>query len=269
MLFLSKKILSSLLLPLPLAIILLFIGLVLSCLHRQKKISGSLLGYGFVILVLFSFCPIPYILTHDLESRYQPLTKLPTNVNTIVVLGGGVRSDTSMPPNTQLGSASLARLIEGIRLYKLLLRDGKQPKLILSGGRVFGLPSEAGILENTAIILGVNKKNIILENGSKDTAEEAENLKSRLSNKPFILVTSATHMPRAMFIFQQAGTKPIAAPTQFIATKSRSALKRFLPSSNSLMQADISLHEYLGMAWAQIQKYHKEYLSKHPHYNLF
>ena len=46
-----------------------------------------------------------------------------------------------------------------------------------------------------------------------DTAQEARAIAALIGRAPFILVTSAYHMPRAMRLMLQAGLDPIPAPT--------------------------------------------------------
>ena len=43
-----------------------------------------------------------------------------TSPKWIVVLGGGHVSDPSLPANSQINPAALARVVEGVRLYKAI-----------------------------------------------------------------------------------------------------------------------------------------------------
>lgn len=251
--FTIKKIISGLLLPFPIALILLLIGLCLLWWTHKKWLSNSCLIASFLILAVFGFNWLPSNLLNSLENDYQPMTQLPNDIQNIVVLGGGVRSDTNAPPNTQLSAASLSRLIEGVRLYHLYNKHHRSETLILSGGRVFGKPAAAGIMQNIAVILGVDPKNIILEAGSRDTHDEVNYLKKQLNTKPFILVTSAYHMPRAIALFKEAGLNPIAAPTQYFSDRGREHYKYYFPSANNLIISDIALHEYFGQLWSKIR----------------
>jgi len=249
--FLLKKIAANILLPLPIALILLFIGLLFFWFSKKRLISGSFLSLGFLVLLIFSFSPLPNKIVNSLESQYQPIKILPRNIDDIVVLGGGIRRKTDAPPNTQLSSASLSRLIEGVRLYHLYNKQHQPVKLILSGGRVFGNMAEAGVMENIAEILGVKPSDIILEAGSRDTSEEAKYLKSQLQSKSFLLVTSAYHMPRAMSLFKNQGLHPIAAPTQYVINKDVNDIKDYIPNAKAMVIGDIGIHEYLGQLWAR------------------
>ena len=207
------------------------------------------------MLLVFGFALLPSSLLNSLEDHYRPLHQAPANVHEIVVLGGGVRTDTNAPPNTQLSSASLSRLVEGVRLYHLYQTEHQTEKLILSGGRVFGKPAEAGVMQNIAVILGVRPEDIELEKGSRDTYEEAQYLQQQLGEQPFLLVTSAYHMPRAMALFKKAGLHPIAAPTQYFGDNGVTTFKNYFPNSNYLIISDIAIHEYLGKLWAKLHNH--------------
>lgn len=247
--FLLKKIISALLLPLPISLIVSLLGLYLLWFSHYLRLGKVLVSFGVIILIIFSISLVSNALLRGLESQYQPLTNIPNKVDTIVVLGGGVRGYKNMPANTRLSSASMARLVEAVRLYTRI----PNATLILSGGRVFGSPAEADVLDNTAVMLGIQQSHIKMEKGSKDTYQEAINLKPMLSNKPFILVTSATHMPRAMALFKKQGMHPIAAPTQFLTKQNQFTAGYYLPNSVGLIHSDIAIHEYLGMLWAKIR----------------
>ncbi len=79
-------------------------------------------------------------------------------------------------------------------------------------------------------------------------------LKKIVGNHPFILVTSAYHMPRAMALFTAQHMHPIPAPTQFIGLTQLS-IKTVIPNASSLFLSDLAIHEYLGLWWAKINKF--------------
>jgi uncharacterized SAM-binding protein YcdF (DUF218 family) len=130
-----------------------------------------------------------------------------------VVLGGGSREDKALTPEDRLGDASLKRLLEGVRLSRLL----PQSQLVLSGGDYQGISPDALVMQQVALEHGVARTRIILETASRDTTDQALFLKDRLGQAPFYLVTSASHMTRARRMFIRSGTQPIAAPTDFQA----------------------------------------------------
>lgn len=221
---------------------------------KRKVFPALFFTLGTIVLITFSSTPVPYTLISHLESQYKPLAFAPDNVKAIVVLGGGISGNKDYPPNTRLNSSSLSRLVEGIRLYKQLTYQGNYPQLILSGGRVFNAPSEAGKMRNTALMLGVDAHDIHIEDGSKDTHQEVNYIKPLMGDAPFILVTSAFHMPRAMALFKKQGLNPIAAPTQFLSFSNVYSPKSNVGNASALVVSDLAIHEYFGLLWAKIQK---------------
>jgi uncharacterized SAM-binding protein YcdF (DUF218 family) len=254
MTFWLKKMVSGFLLPLPFGLIWFAAGLLLLMARCAPRLRNITFIIGFLVITIFSFNPVSTKLLNKLQSQYAPLTQVPTGVTQVVVLGGGVNDDQDYPANITLGSASLSRLVEGIRQFKALAANNINPTLILSGGQVFGSPTAAGKMQNVATLLGVNPSNIILENGSQDTHQEALFLKKTLGSHPFILVTSAYHMPRSMALFEHQGMHPIAAPTEILSSKTHTALF-YIPNASSLIMSNIALHEYIGILWAKMQGY--------------
>lgn len=254
MTFFLKKLVSGFLLPLPFGLLWIALGIILLLLCRAERFRTACFYVGFFIITLFSLNPVSSFLLDSLQLRYSPLMKIPTGVTQVVVLGGGVSGGKNYPPNITLNSASLSRLVEGVRLLKTLEISNPAAKLILSGGRVFRAPADAGIMQNTAVMLGVNQQNTLLENGSRDTHQEAVFLKKIVGDHSFLLVTSAYHMPRAMALFENLGMHPIAAPTQFIGYRNNTLLW-CIPNANSLVVSDIAIHEYLGLLWARLRGY--------------
>lgn len=249
--FWLKKILGALLLPLPVSLFFIALGMILLII-KQKKQVGMIVGFlGLLLVFVFSLNGTANALIDHLESQYSPLLVPPKTVTKIVVLGGGVRGEKNYPANLNLNSASLSRLIESIRLFDQLEGVGVKPILILSGGRVFASPAVAGKMQNAAVMLGISREQIILEKGSRDTREEALYLKNIVGSQPFILVTSAFHMPRAMALFQALGMHPIAAPTQFLNGDSN-FLSWCFPNGWSLAVSDTAIHEYFGILWEKI-----------------
>jgi len=222
---------------------------VLLLLLYQKSNSGLFWGFlsVFLMLILFSTSWFPHLLTNYLESKYQVVTVPDQAIKTVVVLSGG-QSDNrkNLPVNMTLYSASIKRLIEGIRLYKQI----PGAKLVLSGGGYAKETPEANHLAEDAEWFGIPHSDIILENSSINTADQARELKRLLGEQPFYLVTSATHMHRSMLLCKAQGLKPIPAPTDFTVYWQDERLdKRYLPDPHNLVYLSIAMHEILGMLW--------------------
>ncbi len=245
--FLFKKIVNALASPVAVALVLLAAGFLLAA-ARKRRAGWWLAGAGFLALALFSFAFLPNRLVTPLEYRHPPLLEtadLP-EVGWVVVLAGGHRPDEALPLTSRLVESTLVRLVEGIRLHREIPGSG----LLLSGGGVFHDQTSAELMAELAAALGVDPGAIRLEKESRDTASQAEILKDILGEEPFVLVTSASHMPRSVFLFQNRGMNPIPAPAGHL-TSSEGGWDLFslFPSSGHLRKAETAFRERLGLLW--------------------
>jgi uncharacterized SAM-binding protein YcdF (DUF218 family) len=99
--------------------------------------------------------------------------------------------------------------------------------------------------------LGVPAKKLIAEAKSLDTYGNAREVKLIVQGTPFLLVTSASHLPRAMLIFQALGMRPIPAPADF-NVPAHYILSDFLPSGKYLTRMDAAIHENFGLAYLKL-----------------
>lgn len=246
-LFILKKVVGELSGPLSIAFFIGLIGLV--ALYRGRlKTAKTLLPLTFIWVMLLSFEPVGDLLLKPLEQTYPALIKTPADIDYVLVLGSGHKSDIKLPINAQLSSTALARLSEGIRHYNNL----SGAKLVVSGySGPHDIHTHASMQQSTAVALGVDSKEIVMLEKPKDTVEEAAAMKEVVGSKPFILVTSASHMPRAFAIFSAEGLNPIAAPTDYHVQGESEWLH--MPRGEGLCRSDIAFHEYLGLVWEWVK----------------
>ena len=123
------------------------------------------------------------------------------------------------------------------------------------GGAGFGSTIESKVMEETAVSLGVNRQDILIDTNSKDTKDQAIVAKKLVGNEQFVIVTSAAHMPRVMALFQKQGLTPIPAPTDF-RFKKREGISPglFFPNAGELWKSEREIHEYLGLIWAKLRR---------------
>jgi len=129
------------------------------------------------------------------------------------------------------------------------LRQLTAAYLVVSGGAPAGYAAPALGYAGAAVELGVPATSIIVLSGSLDTEAEARAVAKRLGSAPFVLVTSAWHMPRAVRLMQRAHAHAIPAPAGEQAGYVRSHIPGLLiPSSAGLRETEEALHEYVGLA---------------------
>lgn len=259
--FMAKKIVSELLMPVPLALFCSIVGLFFLWFTRRQQAGKVLVTISLFLLLFFSFGLIPNYMLGSLERQYPQYNPKVTNeilksenqlpLKYVVVLGGGHIQDPTLPVSSQLSESSLIRVVEGVLLYR------KHPgsKLVLSGGNVFDPVPEAKMMKRAAMELGAAENEIIMESKSRDTLEQVRSLKSIVKNDQFVVITSASHMPRAMAMFKKAGLKPIPAPVNHEVKKTQfHGPDSFFPSAANIENAETAIHEYLGMIWAKLRR---------------
>jgi uncharacterized SAM-binding protein YcdF (DUF218 family) len=251
--FLFKKLLGPFLMPVPFCLSLLLLGLALLWFTRRQRAGKWLATLGAFALLLLGYGFMSSRLLVGLERQHAPVTDVSAaagRVRWVVVLGGGSSADEGLPAVLRLSEGSLARLVEGVRLQRQLPGS----KLLLSGGAVFGSDPDSGTMRALAVELGVDPAALDLDDVSPDTETQAEVVRARLGGEEFYLVTSASHMPRALALFRKAGTNPLPAPTHFLTQRNRGFSPADLfPSSAGLRRAEAATYEYLGLAWAKVR----------------
>lgn len=196
-------------------------------------------------------------LVRSLEFQHLPLTTIPT-ADAIVVLGGCTKPAVPPRPSVEVSDEG-DRVLYGAKLY----RDGKAPRIILSGGRIDwkagGGLSEADDMAQLVEAMGVPKTAVLQDPTSLNTYENAVNVKKIMDTqgiRRILLVTSAMHMPRSLLIFKHLGIDAIPAPTDFnttendwreLQTNSAAIVLNILPDSDRLHQTTRALKEYLGL----------------------
>jgi uncharacterized SAM-binding protein YcdF (DUF218 family) len=242
--------------PLPISLAMLIAGLGLLIVKRRKAAIVAI-GMGIGILLVFGYGVFTKPALYALERSYAPLIveqitlKVRDQIRHVVVLGSGHVSDPDLPKTSQIGVASLHRLVEGIRIYRLL--PGSQ--LVITGGVIPDPVTNARVVGDVAQQIGIPVQDMIVEERPSDTVEEAQVLKGLLGSTPFVLVTSAAHMKRAVRIFQEFGMQPVPAPTDFIIkNKPGGTIDSWLPNCGNLWISQRVIYEWIGEKWAWMKK---------------
>lgn len=173
----------------------------------------------------------------------------------IVLLGNGLATyELGDIKIEALPRRTAFNIMEGVRLYRLL-----HPALVVtSGGRPNPLVqprSEAEAMRDALVALGVPAARIAMETESVNTHEQARRLKPILAKHPrFLLVTSPIHMGRALTFFETHGMRPIPAPSPLDYMPGPATVaSQFTPSTGALRASEMSIYEYLGVAYGWTQ----------------
>ena len=259
--FWLKKLFSPFLFPLQFALVAGVAGLVLSRSRRWHRTGQVLLTLAILVLLLASNKWLSGQLITPLESRFpaigefQPGAALPASLAAcryVVVLGGGHQDTDDRPSLTRLSSSARARLVEAVRLLRLL----PTAQLIVSGPAdiAHGGAIHAQVLAEAAVSLGVDRARIRMIDDAHDTEEEAARLRDLLGDAPFALITSAWHLPRAQALCAAQGLHALPCPTDYLyCTPTHWQRSDFTWDVSSLERSTAAMHEYLGRWWARLR----------------
>lgn len=234
-------------------LILCVLGLLLlgGMLRRQWWKGSVLLGVVLASLYFLAVAPGAALLLRPLEGRYPALLS-PPRTQAIVVLSGGENFRHDLPALHSLPPSTLARVVEGVRLFLAL---GGEPILWFVGGEGVvggGIP----LMAQAAWELGVPKEKLRWLTASRNTWEDAALVAQHLETSSFILVTSAFHLPRALRCFWAQGRTPIPAPCGHRAPASQ-GVRAYVPSLQNLHASALALREHLALFWYGLRYFHR------------
>ncbi len=249
--FTLKKVFSEFLYPVPFALLLLLIGLLYMRKPENRIIARRWLTAGVVLLLLLSNRPLANLAIGSLEADYKPYAyQEVVEVKYIVVLSSGAQYSQMKPASQQLGSSTITRLIEGMRIANI----HPQASLVLSGGQFYNQPALAVLMKAAVEEMGFDSNRIITEDEAMDTEQQAALIRNIVKDEGMILVTSANHMRRSLGLFNYQNIDAIPGPCDFKGTRvQRGLLHSIIPKSSELVIWRSVVHEYVGILWSRIR----------------
>lgn len=262
MLYLGKVI-SLLFLPPGLCAVSFFLGMIFLLIGFKNDKARSrgtfLVVLGAAIFIVCSLNPVADFLIRPLEDKHPALPAIDSikkedyrDCFAVVILGGG-NIDASPEEGTGKSSPSptaIKRIAYGVRLSRAL-----DLPIIFSGGVVYphqGGEAEAPAADRYIRGLGIDPSQITLDAKSRDTWENARNVKRIIMEKmpgstKVILVSSAFHMQRAAMSLARHGITVVPAPTDYHASRVPLTWEAWFPNIHAMEKSYYALHEYLGL----------------------
>lgn len=239
-----SKCLPILFLPLGLSLVFL-----MAAFRWRRRILIAVPG---VTLWLLGTPVIANRLMGSLEDRYpyQALSKCP-DADAVFVFGGMLS-----PRDRQGEGIAWNEAAERFERALLLFRTGRIGSLVLSGGseRYANVPDEGNYLKAEAIARGVPSSSVLVTPPAMNTKEEAHalcDLVNRKHWKRVLIVTSAFHMPRAMYLSRNCAAElipiPVAYQTPGPGFWSYLRPDSYLPRAEALAISERALRECIGL----------------------
>lgn len=241
--------LESVLQPLGITWIILALSTVRNAVQREGAQAAAT---GFLTLLLWAggSTPLPSWLLGQLERPFDPTQAAPTPRADAVIMLGGTHNFAPRSP-FRLGLVDAAdRVVAAVEL----MRQGKATALVLGGGTY----TQDGLTHASSDLLSEWLQRWRLPVGkihslgpcanTHDEAVQAAALAAEQRWKKLILVTSGSHLRRAVATFQKAGLDVTPVGAEFPGLDSLDAELRWwvIPRAENLATLGAWVHEELG-----------------------
>lgn len=242
--FILGKFISNLIISPSLFILIVLLAGIFINRYNMNRCRKILILIGVVCYIL-SIRPTKEIVVRILEPQKISSPAEIEKTMAYVLLGGGLVEGT--PIGDIPGTFAYSRIVETAILYN------KSPKKIfITGGRVYEneSSSESSVYKGVLVALGIPEEDIILEEKSRTTYENAIYTKELLKGSnidSITLITSASHMFRAKSTFKALDINVAIAPSGYMSNKSSYKAQDFLPSATNLNSVLRSFWEYIGI----------------------
>jgi uncharacterized SAM-binding protein YcdF (DUF218 family) len=226
--FYASKLLWPLFSPDHILILLLLIGLVYLFKRAFKK-SLVCLCISMTIILTVTFLPVGHWLLHPIETRFPVINELLEPPDGILVLAGAENIHLSV----FWGQPEFNQSAERIFAFIGLINRFPHARHAFIGGtgsvRLQQHKSEQ-VIRHLFKQLNMDTRSIEFESASKNTYENAQRsfqLLQPQKGERWLLVTSASHMPRSVGVFRKAGWNVIPYPVDHTVRKEKSLYRTF------------------------------------------
>ncbi len=248
MFFILSKTITYLALPVPLLTICLLVYIFV----RRKTVKRVA---GILFVALFFLFSNPFLINQIMqwwEVPATPIEALEERYDAAIILGGVTATDQEPLDRVHLHKGA-DRIMHTVQLYKL----GRVKKIIVTGGSGLLVEepdsrTEASQIEQVLLISGVAPADILLEEESRNTRENALYTaqlleKEPLDTKRLLLVTSAFHMRRALGCFTEVGLNPQPYSTDFYTNEQEyDPVSLLIPSGDAFPTWARLIKEWIG-----------------------
>jgi uncharacterized SAM-binding protein YcdF (DUF218 family) len=230
----------------------IIILLIASYFLKKRGLNNACKITAVVIFIVFGNQWLLNLYAKNWQAERVAISNLPT-ASCGIVPGGFASPDQN---GDGYFNASADRFIQVVKLYKL----GKIKHIVISGGN--GKIEQESFQEGAwvkreLITFGIPDSVIFVEDKSNNTAENATNAKQILSNNnlqpPYLLITSAFHMPRASLNFKKSGLTIVPFPCNFSNGMDSFSISDLLPTPSVLLGWDLYLKETAGYLWYKLE----------------
>jgi len=250
MFFILSKVLLVLIEPTFWVFVLLIWGLLTKNPVRKRRLL-------YITLGVFYFFSNPFVIKQVIRWWDVPSQNTGNQTYSCAIVLGGF---TSVDANGKgYFNSTATRFIETLKLQA----TGQAAKILVSGGSGLLLKGhdfkEADFTAEQLHLLHVPDSVVLTENASRNTMENALFSKKILDEKkisgPYLLVTSAFHMKRALFTFKKAGLNVVPYASDYVADKGAFSVTDLVPNAVALAEWNTYTKEMIGYVAYHFKKF--------------
>lgn len=244
MFFFLSKVFFYIVMPLTWILALLFYALFTKKENRRKRAL-------ITVTVLLLFFTNPFIVNEAwLLWEHPPTPYAQLRKYDAAIILTGITNKDKTPEDRVYTNKGADRVLQPLRLFK----EGFVKKIIISGGSgslSHEETSESADLKTILVCSGIPERDILLEQKSRNTHENAVFTRILLNQHPefkrLLLVTSAFHIRRADGCFKKEGIKADVFSADFYTTNRSFSLDDLIvPQEQCLYLWQKLFHEVLG-----------------------
>ena len=222
--------------------------LLLAYFLRKKKLKRYCLVLALILFIVFGNQALLDLYAKNWQPK--PVVLGPSAGYSCGIVPGGFAS----PDADANGyfNATADRFIQAVKLYK----TGHIKHILISGGN--GKENEKSFREaawvrGELITFGIPDSVIFTEDKANNTKENAFYSKQILDSlhltAPYLLITSAFHMPRAALVFKKAGVDVVPFPCNYNIGMGSFSAWDLIPTPSTLLGWDSFIKETVGYWW--------------------
>jgi len=241
MFFILSKILIYLLNPL----IWILAGLSTALFASNSKVKYRSLLSTFIVLLIFTNPFLLYKFSSIWDVNTVPIRNDKV-YSCAIVLGGFSSEDGS---GRGFFNSHADRFIQALKLKN----TGLVSHLLIAGGNSEIVPGrfrESVWVKGQLKLMNIPDSTILIESSSRNTLENALFVKEKLRKSnlapPYLLVTSAFHMRRALYTFRKADLQVLPYASNYFAGHSKVSIDDFIPQLDILSKWATYLKELIG-----------------------
>lgn len=213
---------------------------------RKWKFRKYLAILGFVLFIIFTNDFLANSFLKAWQTEPANLDEIKAQKYSYAVLLTGMTNTLKEPKDRVYFNQNADRLLQSMMLFEQGIID----TLYISGGGATALRKdlqESRVIYSYLESINFPVDKILIEDQSRNTIESARFANDFIGKQDkILLITSASHMPRAMGCFKKEGYKIQPYPTVFLTNDEMINPAMFLPSVDSLLKWNILFKEWMG-----------------------